>query len=88
MSAGSAPRAPRSAPDPRGQVAALVGSLDARDRLVLALCLVEGLSALEAGATLRMPSREVERRLAVLRAKLSRRAGVRRGRRSATGRAA
>lgn len=69
--------APRRSPRDTGareRVAALVGSLDGNDRALLALCLLEGLSPLEAGAALRTPSREVVRRLGALLGRLSRRA--------------
>jgi len=63
-----APRRPVSASALRERVAAVLDALPERDRLVLSLRFVDGLSALEAAGALRASAREVEERtVAVLR---------------------
>jgi len=51
-------------PSARVRFAAALEALPERDRLVLTLRLVEGLSTLEAAGALRMPTSEVEQRMA------------------------
>ena len=64
----SSGRRPVSAVALRERVAAVLDALPERDRLVLSLRLVDGLSALEAAGALRASAREVEERtVAVLR---------------------
>jgi len=66
-------RAGRADPDTHERVRALVDSLESRDRALLSLVLIEELSLLEAGASLRTPSRDASRRLAELLAHFARR---------------
>ena len=58
------------------RIAAALGALSERDRLILSLRLVEGLSALEAAGALRMSAREVERRTASAMRVLGREIGL------------
>lgn len=61
----------------RIRLAAAIESLPERDRLVLMLRLLEGLSALETAGALRITVREVEQRTTSCRLALARTAGLR-----------
>jgi DNA-directed RNA polymerase specialized sigma24 family protein len=57
------PRPAPRRPESRQGLAEAIAALAREDRLVLALGLLEGLSALESGLLLKIPSHEIERRL-------------------------
>ncbi len=60
----------------RVRLAAAIEALPEVDRLVLALRLLEGLSAQEAAGALRLPAAEIEKRTASAMLQLSREIGV------------
>jgi len=61
----------------RVRLAAAIEALPDQDRLVLAMRLLEGLSALEAAGALRCPEREVEQRYQTALLTLARELGAR-----------